>query len=155
MERYVQNYYDHTLNRTIALRPILKQEDHYLSAVYDCLFNIFRATLHYLEAVSPIRILRTRHAVVKGTHITGWKGNKDHPFNSRRGRLKGPKNVLTIWGLNFIVLSEKGVSCSVLFKSYCLYYRQRLCEKMYISKFILQGRNVIFKKYFTCSMQFT
>ena len=24
---------------------------------------------------------------------TGWKGNKCHPFNSRRGRFKGPKNI--------------------------------------------------------------
>ena len=53
---------------------------------------------------------------------TEWKGNKCHPFNSRRGRLKGPKNVYTIWGLNLIVFSEKGVSCSVLFTSYCLYH---------------------------------
>ena len=35
-----------------------------------------------------------------------------HPFNSRRARLKGPKNVYTIWGLNLIVISGKGVSCS-------------------------------------------
>ena len=51
---------------------------------------------------------------------TEWKVNKCHPFNSRRGRLKGPKYVYTIWGLNLIVSSEKGVPCSVLFTSYCL-----------------------------------
>ena len=33
-------------------------------------------------------------------------------FSSRRGRLKGPKNSYAIWGLNLIVFSEKGVSCS-------------------------------------------
>ena len=49
------------------------------------------------------------------------KRNKYHPFNSRRGRLEGPKNVYTISGLNLIVFSEKGVSCSVLFTPYCLY----------------------------------
>ena len=38
---------------------------------------------------------------------TGWKGNKYHPFNSRRERLKGPKNVYTIWGLYLVVSSEK------------------------------------------------
>ena len=38
---------------------------------------------------------------------TEWNGNKCHPFNSRRGRLKGPKNVYTIWGLNLRVFSEK------------------------------------------------
>ena len=44
---------------------------------------------------------------------TGWKGNKSHPFYSSRGRLKGPKNVYTIWRLNLIVSSETGVYCSV------------------------------------------
>ena len=27
---------------------------------------------------------------------TRWKGNKCHPFNSRRGRSKGPKNLYTM-----------------------------------------------------------
>ena len=40
-------------------------------------------------------------------------------LTSRRGRLKGPKNMYTIWGLNLILFSENGVSCSVLF-TYCL-----------------------------------
>ena len=44
-----------------------KLEDHPLSAVRDCLFNIFAATLH-IEGNSSIRKLRTRHAVVTGTH---------------------------------------------------------------------------------------
>ena len=44
------------------------------------------------------------------------EGNKCHPFNSRRGRLKGPKNIYTIWGLNFIILSEKRVFCSVFLR---------------------------------------
>ena len=39
----------------------------------------------------------------------GWKGNKCHPFNSHRGQWRGPKNVYTIWSLNLIVFSEKGV----------------------------------------------
>ena len=77
-------------------------------------------------------------------HYTEWKGNKCHSFNSRRGLLKRPKNLYTIWGLNLIVPSEKGVPCSVLFTSYSL-YRWRYCEKIYISRFILQGRNIIFK----------
>ena len=57
----------------------------------------------------------------KYLEYTEWKGNKCQTFNSRRGRLKGPKNVYTIWSLNFIVSSEKDVSCSVLFTSYCLH----------------------------------
>ena len=40
---------------------------------------------------------------------TGWKGNNCHPFSSRRGRLKGPKNLYAIWGLNLIVFSRKMV----------------------------------------------
>jgi hypothetical protein len=55
----------------LAPRPTPKLEDHLLSAVHDCLFNIFAATLHiwrlfppYLEAVPSIRNLRMRHAVV-------------------------------------------------------------------------------------------
>jgi len=41
-----------------------------LSAVHDCLFNLFTATLHK-GGRSSIRNLRTRHAVVTGTHYTG------------------------------------------------------------------------------------
>jgi hypothetical protein len=46
----------------LATLPTPKLENHPLSAVRDCLFNIFAAL--YLEAVSSIRNLRTRHAVV-------------------------------------------------------------------------------------------
>jgi len=44
-----------------------KLDDHSLSAVRDCLFNIFAATLHIGGRFS-IRNLRTRHAVVTGAH---------------------------------------------------------------------------------------
>jgi len=47
-------------------RPNSKLEDHPLSAVGDCLFNIFTATLH-IGGRSSIRNLRTCHAVVTGT----------------------------------------------------------------------------------------
>ena len=40
-----------------------------LSADHDCLFNLFAATLHK-GGRSSIRNLRTRHAVVTGTHYT-------------------------------------------------------------------------------------
>jgi hypothetical protein len=46
-----------------------KPEDHPLSAVHDCLFNIFAATLH-TGGRSSIRNLRTSHAVVTGTHLS-------------------------------------------------------------------------------------
>jgi hypothetical protein len=53
----------------LALRPNPKLEDHPLSAVRDCLFNIFAATLH-IGGRSSIHNLRTRHAVVTGTHLS-------------------------------------------------------------------------------------
>ena len=59
--------------------------------------------------------------VFSGIIYTEWKEYNCHPFNSRRGWLNRPKNVYTIWGLNLIVSSEKGVTCSVLFTAYCLY----------------------------------
>ena len=49
----------------LAARPTPKLEDHPLSAVHDCLFNLFAATLH-IGGRSSIRNLRTRHAVVTG-----------------------------------------------------------------------------------------
>ena len=39
----------------LALRPIPKLEDHPLSAVRDCLFNIFAATLHPQLEDAPCR----------------------------------------------------------------------------------------------------
>jgi hypothetical protein len=48
----------------LAPRPTPKLEDPTMSAVLDCLFNIFPSYAPYLEAVSSIRNLRTRHAVV-------------------------------------------------------------------------------------------
>ena len=50
-------------------RPTPKLQDHPLSAVRDCLFNIFAATLH-VGGRSSIRNLRTRHAVVTGSHLS-------------------------------------------------------------------------------------
>jgi hypothetical protein len=48
-----------------------KLEDHFLSAVRVCLFNIFEATLH-IRGRSSIRNLRTPHAVVTGTHLSRY-----------------------------------------------------------------------------------
>jgi hypothetical protein len=53
----------------LAPRPTPKLEDHPLSAVRDCLFNIFAATLH-TAGRSSIRNLRTPHAVVTGKHLS-------------------------------------------------------------------------------------
>jgi len=51
----------------LAPRPTPKLEDHSSSAVCDCLFNLFAATL-FIGGRSSIRKLRTCHAVLAGTH---------------------------------------------------------------------------------------
>ena len=52
----------------LAPRPTPKLEDHPVSAVRDCLFNIFAATL-LIGGRFSIRNPRTRHAVVTGTQV--------------------------------------------------------------------------------------
>ena len=49
-----------------------KLDDHPVSAVCNCLFNIFAATL-LIGGRSSIRNPRTRHAVVTGTHLSHEK----------------------------------------------------------------------------------
>ena len=58
----------------LAPRPTPKTEDHPLSAVRDCLFNIFAATLHIGDG-SSIRNLGTRHAVATGTQLNSTQLN--------------------------------------------------------------------------------
>jgi len=53
----------------LASRPTSKLEDNPLSAVRDCLFNVFAATLQ-IGGRSSIRYLKTRHAVVTATHLS-------------------------------------------------------------------------------------
>jgi hypothetical protein len=45
-----------------------KPEDHPLSAVRDCLFNIFAVTVH-IGGRASISNLRKRQAVLAGTHL--------------------------------------------------------------------------------------
>jgi len=56
----------------LAPRLTPKLENHPVSAVRDCLFNMFAATLHTGSCFS-IRNLRTRHVVVTGTHLSRKK----------------------------------------------------------------------------------
>jgi hypothetical protein len=51
-------------------RPTSKLEDHPSSAVRDCLFNLF-AVARRIGGRSSIRNLRTRQALVTGTHLHG------------------------------------------------------------------------------------
>jgi hypothetical protein len=53
----------------LTLRPNPKLEDNPLSAVRNCLFNIFTPTLH-IGGRASIRNLRTRHAVLTGTVLS-------------------------------------------------------------------------------------
>jgi hypothetical protein len=53
----------------LAPRPNPKLEEHLLSAVLDCLFSIFAATLHTGDR-SSIRYLRALHAVATETHFS-------------------------------------------------------------------------------------
>jgi len=53
----------------LALRPTPTLNDHPLSAVRDCLFNIFAATFH-VGGRSSTRNRRMQHAVVAGTHLS-------------------------------------------------------------------------------------
>ena len=67
-EYFVKSYVSTGRSRYhLAQTP--KLEEHPLSAVRDCLFNIFAATLH-TGGRSSIRNLRTRHVVVKGTQLS-------------------------------------------------------------------------------------
>jgi hypothetical protein len=53
----------------LAPRPTPKLDEHPLSAVRDCLLNIFAATLHIGGRSSTLN-LKTRHALVAGTHLS-------------------------------------------------------------------------------------
>jgi len=55
-------------DESLAPRPTSRMEDHPLSAIHNCLFNIFAASLH-IGGRSSIRNLRMCHAVVTGTYL--------------------------------------------------------------------------------------
>jgi len=66
MFRNMAFYYSEEL---LAPCPTPKLEDHPLSAVCDCLFNIFAVTLH-IGGRSSIFTLRTHRIVVTGTDLS-------------------------------------------------------------------------------------
>ena len=63
---FVNDFYSEQL---LAPRATPKLEDHPFSAVRDCLFNTFAATFR-TGGCNSVRNLRTRHAVVTGTHLS-------------------------------------------------------------------------------------
>jgi hypothetical protein len=56
----------------LAPRPTPKLEDHSLSAVRDCLFNIFAATLHIWRPSPPSATWGRAMPWWQGTHLT-WE----------------------------------------------------------------------------------
>ena len=66
MFRNVIRFYGDELS---VRRPTPKLEDHPVSAVRDCLFNLFAATLHF-RGRSSISSLRKLHSVVTKTHLS-------------------------------------------------------------------------------------
>jgi len=73
LEESIQQHDTFYVEELLASRPNPKLENHLLSAVRECLFNIFTATLHIVGR-SSIRNLRTRHAMVTGTYLS--RGSK-------------------------------------------------------------------------------
>jgi hypothetical protein len=53
----------------LASRLTPKLQDNPLSAIHDCLFNLFTTTLH-IGSLYSIRNMGTRRAVVTGTHLS-------------------------------------------------------------------------------------
>jgi hypothetical protein len=101
----------------LAPRPTPKLEDHPSSAVRGCLFNLFTATLH-IGGRSSIRNLRTRHAVVTGTHIHGFYYYYYYYYcylysvHWRYCRLIMPtKCTYSWWTFIYLVLSQNILSC--------------------------------------------
>jgi len=66
----------------LAPRPTPKLEDHPSSAVRNCLFNLFAATL-LIGGRSSILNLRTHHAVVRVTHCSILKTKRLVNFDDR------------------------------------------------------------------------
>ena len=93
----------------LAPRPTPKLEDHPLSAVHDCLFNLFAAALH-IGSRSSIRNLRTRHAVVTGTHYT-WDLYLCSPYMSS---WRGQGKVIFLIAYDHPVLRRRVISLDVL-----------------------------------------
>jgi len=89
----------------LVLRPTPKLEDYSLSAVRDCLFNIFAATLHIWRPSPPPATRRLT--------ITWWKGNLK-PEGKRplgRPRRRWEDNIrmnLREVGVDWMYLAQEG-----------------------------------------------
>ena len=106
----------------LAPRPNLKLEDHPLSAVRDCLFNIFAATLH-IGGRSSIRNLRTRHVVVTGTHLSHGTAYHKYPKSAVTTELK-------CWGLQKWRSEWDNTSKGALTKTFFPTIKDRLTKRL-------------------------
>jgi len=104
------------MEELLAPRPTPKLEDHPLSAVRDCLFNIFVATLH-IGGRSSIGNRRTCHAVVTRTHLSQDKEGK-RPLGRPRRRwednIKMDLQELGCGGMDWIDLAQERDRCRAL-----------------------------------------
>jgi hypothetical protein len=87
----------------LAPRPTTKLEDHPLSAVRDCLFNIFAATLHF-GVRSSIRNLRKRHAVVTRTQSSRSNSLLTDSLTNLRYGIRLEKLIVTETVKNLLLL---------------------------------------------------
>ena len=67
--------------KLLAYRPTPKLEDHPLSTVRDCLFNIFAVTLHIGGRFSTRKLISC-HAMVTGPHLSPIQQNLVWPHLS-------------------------------------------------------------------------
>jgi hypothetical protein len=124
----------------LAPRPTPKLEDHPLSAVRDCLFNIIAATLH-TGGRSSIRNLRTPHTVVTGTHYHGifflWKKYKADCVQSKKSKKwchsnsEGRQGIIIIIIISLLLVchttQHNNGPCIVLQRRYCYCQHARYC----------------------------
>jgi hypothetical protein len=77
----------------LASRPTPKLEDHPLSAVRDCLFNIFAASLHTWRASPPSATWGRAMPWWQGTHLT-WRGTLHCFENGTAAKPTGASDII-------------------------------------------------------------
>ena len=112
----------------LAPRPTPKLEDHPSSAVRDCLFKLFAATLH-IRGHSSICNLRTSHAVVTGTHLShGMRRPRPWKENARKNRWEKCHLRQSLFFLYFVTqLTIFDIGLDARFSCWPILLRPRVC----------------------------